>query len=1058
MKMKKIMIQMVAAAIFSLNGFLSAGDAVPEYPCYRLTKPPVMNGKADDAGWQQLPEAGAFFIHGGKDYAIEKRTFFRSGWTDDSLYLQVKCFEPLTEKMKASTTDGDVLWADDAVEMFFQPATDTSYFQLVANSVGARWNAVGPDSKTAKPWNWEVKSGKWEKGWLVEVRIPFAVLGKTPKTGEKWPVNIARDITTGPVVESATCWAPVQNGFNNLERFGHFVFSGEPAVTQQAKKDETKLNEPFYQYLKDQCAAKIKAAGQAELLAALDNPALAAEAKAVKEVLAQLTALSSRSDADQNNMVVMLTTWRNLMDLFSEKAKKLDIPLVNVPLKKLALEINARFAKDIKVWVNGKAVTTAAGQWPLVLREGVNVIAMTAAADGKTPGLRLRIPGQPELESRWRVGAAATEEWLLPTFDDRSWKKAEADKDGYLSVPEEDAGNVCFRQIVLWGETHYSGLTCLIPKVREWGFSEKSMENLFHVLYSPLSFPLEEYEFVLDVPKGFSLLKENYVNDKKGGNLNRRPQKITEEEIQHDNQPYRRYRFGYESAFVPPGKQPNNMSIIPLLLNEFKGEDKTCNFYFHRKASGNLTEIERKLPVLVLPPINGRMLKNVAIQQYTAPWQMANGGGLFPEHLNIVMRQSLDAGFNSWIIGSWTGERGRLVHDLVVERGGTVGIAYNDYPIHGNVLGKTSELGKWMAITPESRVRLFDEIRNKSTKPEGYCPSYVTSAGEALFRKAVKNDIALMKSGGTKQFIGFPKATIYWVDWETKPWVGNRSYCFCDRCKLGFRQYARLPETVDLSDDLILKNYKLEWASFRVILDARINGIVRDVCHELGLKLNLYDDAENREYLAANKGLIDIAFPGCPGDNRGDSGQQWWMDRVMTFFRSEVGMSAIVGQLFASSYAEVGKICLDLHPLWEKDGFLNPKKVKMYILRVVATLHGGVDLNSAVERCSGSHYYVGEATRIISEYEDLFFAGERADQLAVSEQIKYPNLLVLKKGDERLVLVFNEGAQPLRVLLENRELAAGQKATIFGVNQVVEQPGKMELTVAPEDVAVVHIK
>jgi hypothetical protein len=88
----------------------------------------------------------------------------------------------------------------------------------------------------------------------------------------------------------------------------------------------------------------------------------------------------------------------------------------------------------------------------------------------------------------------------------------------------------------------------------------------------------------------------------------------------------------------------------------------------------------------------------------------------------------------------------------------------------------------------------------------------------------------------------------------------------------------------------------------------------------------------------------------------------------------------------------------------------------------------------------------------------LFYAGERADQLAVSEQIKYPNLLVLKKGKERLVLLFNEGSQPLRVLLENRELASGQKATIFGVNQVVEQPGKMEVTVEPGDVTVVHIK
>jgi hypothetical protein len=125
---------------------------------------------------------------------------------------------------------------------------------------------------------------------------------------------------------------------------------------------------------------------------------------------------------------------------------------------------------------------------------------------------------------------------------------------------------------------------------------------------------------------------------------------------------------------------------------------------------------------------------------------------------------------------------------------------------------------------------------------------------------------------------------------------------------------------------------------------------------------------------------------------------------------------------------------------------------------MVASFHGGVDLNASIERCAGSHYYIGEATRLIAEYEDLFYAGERADQLAVSEQIKYPNLLVLKKGKERLVLLFNEGSQPLRVLLENRELASGQKATIFGVNQVVEQPGKMEVTVEPGDVTVVHIK
>jgi hypothetical protein len=1059
------------------GGTLTAAENAPEYPCYRLATAPVMNGKADDAGWQQLPEAGAFFIHGGKDYAIEKRTVFRSGWTDDSLYLQVKCFEPLPEKMKASTTDGDPLYADDAIEMFFQSEAGSAYYQLIANSVGARWNAVGPEGKEAKPWKWEVRSGKWEKGWLLEVRIPFAVLGKTPKTGETWPVNIARDNTTGPAVESATCWPPLQKGFHDLERFGRFVFSAAAPVAQEVKKVEAQFNEPFNQYLKEQCAAKIKAAGQTELLAALDNPALAAEANPIKEVLGQLTALSSRADAAPGDMVVMLTTWRNLMDLFSEKAKKLDIPLVNVPLKKLAMKIAARQAKDIKVWVNGKAVTAAAGQWPLVLREGLNVIAMAATADGKTPGLRISIPGQSELESRWRVGAAANDDWLTATFDDRSWKKAELDKDGYLSVPAGAAGNVCFRQNVLWSENYYSGLNCLIPKVREWGFSEKSMENLFHVLYSPVSFPLEEYEFVLDVPKGFSLLDEKYTKDykdDKGGRLSRRPEKVTTEEVRHDNQPYTRYRFAYESAFVPSGK-PNQISLIPILLNEFKGPDKTCKFYFRRMASGNLTELEQTLPVRILPPIDGRMLKKVVIQLYCGtPWRTFSGGRLFPEHFNAVMRQALDAGFNSWFIGAWEGEYGKKVYDKVIERGGSVVLVYNNYPIWGNNLGKNSALGKWMESTSETHARFFNNgqastgIKNMNMELM-FCPSFATQAGAKPFKDAVKSDISLMKNGGTKEYIGFPKASIYWTDFEQGTWwenghgytialTGGGSYCFCDNCKKAFRQYAGLPETADLSDDNIFRNYRSDWRTFRDILMGEVNGIVREACNELGLKYSWYNGIHNKGQSIASKGKIDIFFAGCPGDGTANAEQQKTLDSIMKFYREEVGFSSITGQLFASSYEEGGSINMSGGSTWEKDGFLNPKRLKPQLLRMVASFHGGVDLNTSVERCAGSHYYIGEATRLIAEYEDLFYAGERADQLAVSEQIKYPNLLVLKKGKERLVLLFNEGTQPLRVLLENRELASGQKATIFGVKQVVEQPGKMEVTVEPGDVTVVHIK
>jgi len=132
--------------------------------------------------------------------------------------------------------------------------------------------------------------------------------------------------------------------------------------------------------------------------------------------------------------------------------------------------------------------------------------------------------------------------------------------------------------------------------------------------------------------------------------------------------------------------------------------------------------------------------------------------------------------------------------------------------------------------------------------------------------------------------------------------------------------------------------------------------------------------------------------------------------------------------------------------------------LKLQILRIVAATRGGIDLNSSLECFAGMKYYIGEATRLIAEHEDLFWDGKRADELAVSEQIKYPDLLVLKKGDERLILLFNEGAKPMTVQLQSKDVKPGQKATVYGTPISTDTPEQMEVIIAPEDVAVVHIK
>ena len=85
----------------------------------------------------------------------------------------------------------------------------------------------------------------------------------------------------------------------------------------------------------------------------------------------------------------------------------------------------------------------------------------------------------------------------------------------------------------------------------------------------------------------------------------------------------------------------------------------------------------------------------------------------------------------------------------------------------------------------------------------------------------------------------------------------------------------------------------------------------------------------------------------------------------------------------------------------------------------MASLHGGLDLQNPLEMVSGIRYYIGEGTRLIAKYEKLFTDGKRQDNLAVSNEINYPNLLVLTNGNERLVLAFNEGSKPQKVSIRN---------------------------------------
>jgi hypothetical protein len=742
--------------------------------------------------------------------------------------------------------------------------------------------------------------------------------------------------------------------------------------------------------------------------------------------------------------------------------------------RELTFRLDTRQLRTVEVFASGKSVPIKDGAGSVTIREGLVALAIRATPSGVNAGVRLRIEGHPETDGRWRATSKASDQWLEVGADDREWPTVVSDDDGFMwysdakGFARTQRKDVCFRQVLLWNETHCGPNRCILPLAREWGVSRGGFENLTLALYSPLASSLRDYEFVLDVPAKFTVFGKTgdyytrYV-------LNQKPDRLIEEPHPRVGQRATRYRF-----FHPPGHVRGDdasdgiqtqYSVIPVRLDPDYAPNTTV-FRYHRRANGNFTELEQRIPVRVLPPVNGRQPKKFMISAYVG---MPLGySTLSPDHLQALVWQAASAGWTHCSVsvaspGSDTWGKEWLAYQKayleLCRQYGINGILWpwHSFPITGSLVepSEPTSLLDWVETTPGARARYFNDTPTWSrTDANMFCPSYVAGEGAEQFRRIVAD----VWGGMIQQMVG---TDIIWTDDERVIFTANGagSSCFCDRCKAGFRVFAKLPADADVTDASLFTTHNHQWRLFWAHLwFGRIHGELKKVANSLGKQYMVYTWNGSDDLWREVKGNLDIAFPGMPGSNVMTGNQQKAIDDSMAFYRREVGVPRVQGQTFALLGAGHQKNAWALQQVISRDGYVDAKSWKSQLLRLAATLQGGVDLGeSIIDYRAGSYYWIGEATRIIAEFEDLFVEGVRADNLAVSSQISYPNLLVLKKEDERLVLLFNEADTDLDVKLENVDLVKNQRARVFEHGDWVDAR-ELIVTVPSRDAMVIHVR
>lgn len=206
----------------------------PLLPIARLSAAPVIDGKLDDAVWQEAPEA-APFVKIGKtrftEFAAEATTV-KVGYDGQNLYAAFRCaqrcLEPLRNtieqfKMTAQTHDGD-LFADDCVMLLIQALTPHApVYDLAVNGAG-----VISDARCPAPDYWAGRDLRYSSGaraateigdgfWTVEIAMPWRTLGLLPRPGMEFNLQLGR--INIELNESST-YFPMAAGFHTPAYFG----------------------------------------------------------------------------------------------------------------------------------------------------------------------------------------------------------------------------------------------------------------------------------------------------------------------------------------------------------------------------------------------------------------------------------------------------------------------------------------------------------------------------------------------------------------------------------------------------------------------------------------------------------------------------------------------------------------------------------------------------------------------------------------------------------------------------------------------------------------------
>ena len=225
-----------------IAGEEKAAMKLPRYTIRSTKKPPVIDGKLDDASWRDAVAVDLVSSFDGRPVA--RRTTLRMLWDNEFIYAAFDAEDP--DVWGTFRNHDDPIYEEEVVELFFDADGDgATYNELQVSphnvTFDAEFQVRRGDLTQAKKWESQMTSAVTvdgtldensdrDRGWKVEMRIPIARLTHVPrippKPGDLWRFNAYRlEHLVRRKQGEGQAFSPLYVGdFHHLPRFGELLF------------------------------------------------------------------------------------------------------------------------------------------------------------------------------------------------------------------------------------------------------------------------------------------------------------------------------------------------------------------------------------------------------------------------------------------------------------------------------------------------------------------------------------------------------------------------------------------------------------------------------------------------------------------------------------------------------------------------------------------------------------------------------------------------------------------------------------------------------------------